>query len=295
MARIRSIKPDFFLDEKLADLSPTHRLVFVGLWTLADRRGRLEDRPRWIKAQVAPYDDCDIDRVLNDLSGSGFIVRYEAEGKQCIWVVNFEKHQRFSGKEAESESDLPSCPEPGKQRGSIGEALGKHPGSQEGKGREGKVEEGKGKDLSPAQERLFLEVPSEPANPTDPGAVSADALKDLWNELAAPAGCSRWESTTDQRLAHVKARLSERKAWTLRGASESWEALFKRIAGSTFLTGQKNVGNAGWIFKPENFAKVLEGNYDNRAGPAKPTGSRRIAAEDTDWSKQPTGDITDAF
>ena len=54
MSRIRSIKPEFFLDEELAELSPLTRLLFVGLWTLADCEGRLEDRPKRIRAQLHP-------------------------------------------------------------------------------------------------------------------------------------------------------------------------------------------------------------------------------------------------
>jgi len=49
MARTRSIKPSFFKNEFLAECEPMARLLFVGLWTLADRDGRLELRPRRIE------------------------------------------------------------------------------------------------------------------------------------------------------------------------------------------------------------------------------------------------------
>ena len=55
MARAKNIKPGFFTNEQLAECSFAARLLFVGLWTLADREGRLEDRPRRIRAQVFPY------------------------------------------------------------------------------------------------------------------------------------------------------------------------------------------------------------------------------------------------
>jgi len=77
MPRIRTIKPDFFLHEKIAELPAMSRLLFVGLWTLADSRGILEDRPKRIKVQLLPYDSCDVDKLLNDLQSSGFIVRYK--------------------------------------------------------------------------------------------------------------------------------------------------------------------------------------------------------------------------
>ena len=76
MGRTRSIRPGFFLNEKLAEINPLGRLLFAGLWTIADKRGRLEDRPRRIKAELLPYDDCDVDDLLNKLSTGGFIHRW---------------------------------------------------------------------------------------------------------------------------------------------------------------------------------------------------------------------------
>ena len=54
--RARNIKPGFFENEELADLPPLTRLLYIGLWLLADREGRLENRPRRIKAQIFPYE-----------------------------------------------------------------------------------------------------------------------------------------------------------------------------------------------------------------------------------------------
>lgn len=102
MGRTRSIRPGFFLNEKLAEVEPLGRLLFAGLWTIADKRGRLEDRPRRIKAELLPYDDCDVDDLLNKLSTGGFIHRYIVNGERYIEIVNFEKHQHCPGSEAES-------------------------------------------------------------------------------------------------------------------------------------------------------------------------------------------------
>ena len=102
MPRARNIKPGFFTNEDLPEIEPMGRLLFIGLWTLADREGRLEDRPKKIKGSIFPYDNCDIDSLLNDLQEWGFIKRYEAEGMKCIQVVNFLKHQNPHPKEAKS-------------------------------------------------------------------------------------------------------------------------------------------------------------------------------------------------
>ncbi len=103
MARARNIKPGFFLNDLLAEIEPLGRLLFAGLWTIADREGRLEDRPKKIKAAVLPYDDCDVDHLLNELSKRDFIIRYEVNGEKYIQIVKWEKHQNPHYKEAKSE------------------------------------------------------------------------------------------------------------------------------------------------------------------------------------------------
>jgi hypothetical protein len=109
MARARNIKPSFFANDDLADLPPLGRLLFIGLWTLADREGRLEDRPRRVKAEVLPYDDCDVDALLDSLHKHGFILRYTVGDDQFIQVVNFSKHQNPHVKE--SASSIPASDE----------------------------------------------------------------------------------------------------------------------------------------------------------------------------------------
>jgi hypothetical protein len=142
LARIRTIKPEFFLHEDLAELSPLHRLLFVGLWTLCDSKGRTADRPKRIKLQVLPYDNCDVDQMLADLSAATFVVRYEAGGNRYLWVPSFLDHQRLTPKEAACRSEIPSAPGDTSSEGSTRDDPGASPGSQEGKGKEGKGTEG---------------------------------------------------------------------------------------------------------------------------------------------------------
>lgn len=108
MARIRTIKPGFFLHEGLAELSPVHRLFFVGLWTLADKEGRLENRPRRIKVELFPWDDVDVAQMLVELDAAGLVQLYEAHGEGFIAIPAFLKHQRPHPKEAAS--TLPAPP-----------------------------------------------------------------------------------------------------------------------------------------------------------------------------------------
>lgn len=93
MARARNIKPGFFRNADLVELPFEARLLFIGLWTLADREGRLEDRPKQIKMELFPADNMDCDSLLAQLASIGVVARYEHGGKRYLQVVNFCKHQ----------------------------------------------------------------------------------------------------------------------------------------------------------------------------------------------------------
>ena len=94
MARTRSIKPSFFKNEYLAECEPMARLLFIGLWTLADSTGRMEFRPLRIKAELFPYDNCDILGLLKQLADRGFVRAYESGDVKVLEIPTFGEHQR---------------------------------------------------------------------------------------------------------------------------------------------------------------------------------------------------------
>lgn len=99
MARIRTIKPDFFLDPHMDAVDERHQKLYQGLWMLADKEGRLYDEPQRIKAQVFPYRDYDVNEMLQGLADAGFIVRYEVQDGAYIAIPKFPEHQRPHPKE----------------------------------------------------------------------------------------------------------------------------------------------------------------------------------------------------
>jgi hypothetical protein len=103
MARTRIIKPGFFLNDVLGECPPLARLLFAGLWCRADREGRLECRPKRLKPEILPFDDCDIVELLRALEAKGFIELYAVDGRDYIQVVNFTKHQKPHPREPKSE------------------------------------------------------------------------------------------------------------------------------------------------------------------------------------------------
>lgn len=99
MARIRTIKPEFFTSLTIADLTPEQRLTFIGLWTHADDAGRCVDDARLIKAAIWPLDDrtaADVEVDLKALTASSLITRYIVKRKRYFVVTGWVEHQRIN-------------------------------------------------------------------------------------------------------------------------------------------------------------------------------------------------------
>lgn len=107
MARARNIKPSFFNNDELADIDPLGRLLFIGMWTIADFKGCFEYKPKRLKVQVLPYDNCDIEQLTINLDKSGFISIYSVLGQQYVKVLNFDKHQNPHKNERDKGSEIP--------------------------------------------------------------------------------------------------------------------------------------------------------------------------------------------
>lgn len=110
MSRIRTVKPELFRHEELFEAERQSglplRLIFIGLFTVADVAGRFRWRPRLLKLDIMPFDNFDFEQALNALTQFGFIERYEHAGEVYGWIPKFLKHQRPNKRE--SRSQLPA-------------------------------------------------------------------------------------------------------------------------------------------------------------------------------------------
>lgn len=106
MARIRTIKPDFFRHYDLYQLEKETglpiRVAFAGLWTVCDREGRFKWVPPELKIACTPYDECDFSRVLDALCTREFVVKYTCNGREFGYVPSFKTHQVINNRESES-------------------------------------------------------------------------------------------------------------------------------------------------------------------------------------------------
>ena len=102
MARIRTIKPEFFTSEDIVSVSPLARLFYVSLWCESDREGRLEWKPGTFKMRYLPGDACDVGQLADELIGRGLIVIYEVDGKKYAEIPTFTRHQVINNRESPS-------------------------------------------------------------------------------------------------------------------------------------------------------------------------------------------------
>ena len=155
MARIRTIKPEFFTSSDIVEMTPLARLFYVSLWCEADREGRLNWNTKTLKMRYLPADDCDIVELAAELIDAGLIYIYEVSGRQYAEIPSFAHHQVINNRESDS-----IIPEP---ENSVNASLTRESGVQ-GEGKEGrKGKEGKGRE-SASKKLDFTSWPNEPSN-----------------------------------------------------------------------------------------------------------------------------------
>lgn len=264
MARARNIKPSIMDNDELAKLPPLARLLFIYLWMLADREGRLHDRPNRIAAQALPFDrDADCDELLQALNNAGFIRRYECDGLRCIQIVAFTRHQNPHHRE--NPSEIPPELTNDNDKPGKGTARDAPCPSQAvlipDSGFSDSIEEANASGAPPAP---------KPALPVQP--CPHNAILDLWAELMPDKtqhDPDFWAGSA--RESHLRARW--RDAW-VRGNWQSvaegidyFRRLFTFVRRSPFLMGSVSTRGdpfrltLAWLIAKENWIKVHERHY----------------------------------
>lgn len=290
MARARNIKPGFFRNSDLVELPFEARLLFIGLWTIADRDGRMEDRPKQIKMEIFPADSVDCDDLLDKLAAIGVIERYTHDAKRFLHIVNFSKHQ--NPHKDEKASTIPN------KCGDVADTSYK----------------------SKKHDASTVQAPCESDATSEPNVLIPDSLLLIPESKEAKASSSGSTNLTDvdQKTAKVATcpidvlidlyektlpsmprvrrslfktgkngtAMRQRWAWVMTSMHErgeragtrlaetteqgvAWfDRYFAYVADSKFLTESFAACDLGWLVAKENFEKVLSGRYENREGVA---------------------------
>lgn len=240
MARIRTIKPDFWSDDIITECSLNARLLFIGTWNFADDKGNLDRSAKQIKARVFPLDNIDCEPLLKELISKGLLIEYSVSGKTYLHINGFEKHQVIN------RPSNPTCPPYPPNKAQSKDSVSPHVTlTSEGKGKEGNGEEGKD-----------ILVPSD----EDDDCPHLEIIKLYHEHLPMLTRVVTWTPT---RAKALRTRWREDKR---RQNLDFWRRMFQYIAKSDFLTGKDGKWSADleWIVKSQNFVKILEGKYENR-------------------------------
>ena len=271
MARSRNIKPAFFTNEELGTLDPIINLTFIGLWCLADKEGILEDRPLRIKAELFPYrESLDVNGYLTVLARLNFIERYEVAEKGYIHILNFEKHQ--SPHHTEKSKGYPKKP---KENMRLDDLTVRPPLDNQELTVATRSDSLIPDSLIP-EEKANVIVMTSPSSKNEDGIPDCpqEEIKSLYKQILPSLIQPRvWDVT---RATALRARwvwvLSSKKPNGERYAKNKMEGLdfFKRffeyVAKSDFLMGSIGAWQADlvWLCNAKNFAKVIDGNYENK-------------------------------
>lgn len=128
--RTRPLKPSFFKNDDIAELPFGARLLLQGLWTIADRAGRLEYRPKKIRGEIFPHDSLPLEQIeqwLSEIQAKKLIEIYEVKSRKFIQVPNFAKHAR-PHKDEPIDDSIPTAPRKTDDLPATSEAAGKTSG-----------------------------------------------------------------------------------------------------------------------------------------------------------------------
>ncbi|NPD62508.1 hypothetical protein HPP02_10870 [Klebsiella aerogenes] len=249
MARIRTVKPEFWTDEKVVECSIPARLLFIGLFNFANDMGCLERSPKRLKMQIFPADALDCEPLIQELITHGLLTEYSVNDVCYLQIKGFLKHQKINRPSA---SKIPLPPEfteakAGKEekrapnQGGLNEdSVNPHGGLTDGKGREGKGKGSnptlyahKGNVFQEPQYLQGLDIPIGKFTMHDLWLPSQD-----WPRLAATWGIALPEP------AYLPTELAEFTAyWKSEGkvfTQVQWEQKFARSVISARAKNQPN-------------------------------------------------------
>ena len=137
--KIRSVRPEFFADPTMAQLSAEARLLYVGLWCIVDDDGRGEWLPKQIDGQIFPLENLDIHALLEQLVSTARVVRYTDGDRDYFYIPKFSKYQKPNRKYDSKLPDPADCQQlPAKPQDSLFEqrvrSAHAHAGEGEGEG-----------------------------------------------------------------------------------------------------------------------------------------------------------------
>lgn len=256
MARIRTIKPEFWLDEDLSSLPPETHLLAAALLNYADDEGYFNANPKLVQAACCPLreDSTNVRRSLDELSRIGYLrLGHGKDGKEYGHIVNFLVHQKVD-------------------RGKPSKIKLICTFDEDSTNNRRKLDEPSSLDLDQGRDQGNKKDSYESSSTTSVADCPHQEIIDSYEELLPMLPRIRRDLWTGSEAAKsLKARWREDPK---RQDVLWWRKLFQRIrdgcphllghSGTNPATGKVWRADLRWIVKRENFTKILEGRYLER-------------------------------
>lgn len=161
MARIRTIKPEFWTSEQVVECSPTSRLLFIGIWNFCDDFGNHPSSVKQIKMEIFPGDDISIEEIgkyIRELINNDLLIEYQGNDNKKYLHVTGWHHQKIdkkSQKYPKFDDHSTTIPQPFDDHSTTGSL-------RKGKEGEGKEGSGGGKEGSENSHADFETPPPPP-------------------------------------------------------------------------------------------------------------------------------------
>lgn len=246
MARIRTIKPDFWTDEKLTECSLSARLLFIGTWNFADDNGNIQASAKKLKMQIFPADNIDCQPLLDELIAHGVLIEYSVNEEKFLHIKGFKKHQVIN------RPSKTNIPQPLLNEHSLSPQSILTDG-REGKGKEGNI-------------LLLPNGSSCPQQQEISDCPHQEIIKAYAKHLPMGIYPKSW---TGERASKLRARWREESK---RQSIAWWDKFFSYCSKSDFLTGKVHSKDRApfeisldWIVSPKNFANIIDGKYHKEA------------------------------
>ena len=243
MARIRTIKPEFFTSEDIVVLSPLARILYIALWCEADREGRLVWKPLTFKLRYLPADDCNINALCEEIVERGLVRLY---GDGYAVIPAFGAHQHINPRESASQLPDPCASMTRKSRvGTRKERDSDAQGGREGKGKEGNEDSGEPRSDSPPVAVIPLVDGTE--------AEFTQAQVDEW-AMAYPA-------------VDVPQQLLQMRAWCIANPTRRKTARGVDAFIVSWLTKEQNSGRSSRLAQPTAPVRAQDREAADNANP----------------------------
>jgi hypothetical protein len=266
MARIRTIKPDFWKHEELSELPCETHLLAAALLNYADDEGYFRANPKLVKAECCPLreDSVSVHDSLNQLAQVGYVRLFTGtDGKRYGHIRNFLSHQHISRPSASKISPLDDGSEcsmnahGGLSEGSLPEGKGREQGTGNGREEEGSRSDAGASVPSQSDDVSVVDL-SQRQNPSD----IAKQMVQIWHEECGDV-LPRVDKLNQKRIKSASARFHDE----LERDFEKWRAVCQQVRGSPFLRGEEGRdswrgASFDWCLTPTYLPKIMEGHYD---------------------------------